>query len=263
MSLALSAVLTLALVGAGAQDAKDAKKELKDAAKKTTGLKSYAFKGDVDSQKSAIRIGNGDDENDEEEEAKLENFGGQYQKKIGSVVKTNAAEYATADGKTVRCKSGGKWQVASDDSLRGHCPQPLHEFFSTLCSEIESAKKKGVKDKVGDVECSVYDVEFTEDGATEILKESGALGGFQLGDPEVTSDGKIWVDPEGRIIKVRASASMTGSLGGIQINLGSATWTATLSEFDSAKVEIPEKAKKALKESEKEEKEQKEPPKEE
>ncbi|MBI4563889.1 MAG: hypothetical protein HY716_04250 [Planctomycetes bacterium] len=246
----LPAVLAFILAGSAAQDAKkDAKKELKEAAKKTSELKSYEFKGDVDSQAGGIRIGN---RRQDDEEEKLEDFKGGYEKKVGAFVKTNVTEFATIDGKTARRKSKEEWHLASGDSLPGRCPRPPHELLNFLCSEIESAKKKEAKDKVGDVECAVYDVEFSEEGAQEILKESGASGGMRFGNAETTGDGKIWVDPDGRIVKFRASASSTLSMGGMEMNLGSATWSTTLANLDGAKVEIPEKAREVLKETEKE-----------
>ncbi|MBI4566372.1 MAG: hypothetical protein HY716_16940 [Planctomycetes bacterium] len=83
MKRALPLVLAAVLAGAARQEAKE---ELQSAVRKTGELKSYAFKGDVDTEAQMqgiqFRRRGGDEE---EEEGQLESFKGKYQKDVGAV----------------------------------------------------------------------------------------------------------------------------------------------------------------------------------
>lgn len=255
MKYALTVVLGFALAGAGPQDSKDAPKDapkespkeaLQGAVKKTAALKSYAFKGDLEREKGNFQFKTDNDEEGAEEKL-LENYSGKYDKSAGIVVKTNETEFATVEGQTVRRKSAEAWESAAKAFLRGHCPKAPHEFIGKVLSEAMGVRKKESKEKVGDVECTVFSFELSDEGANELFTESSSRNMPVMGNAETTSEGKVWVDAEGRIVKFKASAGRTMSLGGFEVNMGSVTWNGTLSELDSAKVEIPEKAKEALK----------------
>jgi hypothetical protein len=87
---------------------------------------------------------------------------------------------------------------------------------------------------------TVYSGELTPQGATDLL------GGIvKRGKLEAKGTAKITVDKDGNIVKIEVEGTATGKNKNGDVNL-TIHRTTTFSEINTAKVEIPDDAKKAL-----------------
>jgi len=229
--------------------ARDEKSDLLAAAKKAAEAKSCSFRGETRLvlPEGLDRSGGGDPVR----------FEGKAERDGTAWVKTDAFEYMMAGGKTV-VRPVSEWKPLRDDGsdvqrllyqgLSGaRPPRPPHEEFATWARSVMTVKRSETKEMIGDRGTRVYEIEFTSEHARELVQSLFPMGKWMDRIPldRPTGSAKAWVDNDGRILKTEISAKIAGSLQGSQVQLV-ATRTTTFSDFDAAKVQIPDDARKAL-----------------
>lgn len=239
--LVLAAVLLL----------RDEKGDLLAAAKKAVEAKSYAFRGET-----RLVLPEGLDKSGGGEPAKFE---GRFERDSGLWVKTGGFEFVTAGGKTV-ARPVSEWKQVKDDgadvqrllyqALAGsRAPRAPHEDFAAWprAQVVAAVKRTEVKETIGDKETRVYEVEFATDFARELVNTLFPMGRWMDRIPIERPSGsaRVWIDGDGRILKVETVAKVGASLQGSQVQL-TATRTVTISDYDATKVQVPEEAKKIL-----------------
>ena len=110
-------------------------------------------------------------------------------------------------------------------------------------------KRSEAKETVGDRECRVYEADFTRESARDMARVLFPMGRWidrmPIENNKYAGTARIWIDGDGRILKVETSASVTASIQGSDVQL-SATRTTTITDYDATKVQIPEEARKIL-----------------
>ena len=226
----LALVLAIALV-------RDEKADLLAAAKKTAEARSYAFRGET-----KVALPEGLDKSGGD----TVKFEGRFERDAGSWVKTDAFEFVTAGGKTVT-RPLSEWRAVKDEvddvqrllyqALSGSRPFRLpHEDLAGWARTIATVKKN-----------DGYDVEFKPESAREIIHVLLPLGRWLDRIPleRPTAAARVWLGADGRMSKLELTVKASTTIQGSAVQLG-ATRTVTFSDYDTAKVEIPEGAKKAL-----------------
>ncbi|MBI4564084.1 MAG: hypothetical protein HY716_05245 [Planctomycetes bacterium] len=248
------AIAALLLVAPRA-NAQDAKEEFAEAAKKAGAFASYAFEGQTEIElPDMFGAAAGDLE--------PQKFEGKFQKDAGTYLRTATHEYVIIDGK-IAMRPLAEWKRVEEDekdpAAQGRMIQRLfqglgfkpmkspHDLLSKLGAKIKKAKKLDKKEAIGDVECAVLEADLTDDGARQALEDMMPSGRFMgaMGEAEYSGNAKLWVDPEGRIVKYLIKGTMTRNAGGMELEW-SAHRTVTLSDNGSTTVEIPEAAKNAI-----------------
>jgi len=232
---------------------RDEKEDLANAAKKTVEAKSYTFKGQTEIEMPAMMGGMGGGDPTK--------FEGKHETGVGTLVKTDTHEFVIV-GENAVTRPRSEWKkVETDDDPMAMQKNMMkmfggsqkvktpHEDLAGFAKKLDKTKKKEAKEKVGEVECDLYDADLTEDAAKEWMEELLPMGKFmqQIPDVTFTAKAKVWVDKDGRIVKYVSSGTMSASIQGQDFEM-SATKTVNLSDVDATKVEIPEEAKKAMKE---------------
>jgi hypothetical protein len=118
-----------------------------------------------------------------------------------------------------------------------------HDDLKDLAKNFKEVKKQEKTEKIGDVECTVYGGDLTE----ESMKGSplGRMLAFAGGTAELKGSGRVFIDPNGSIMVYELSTKATIELQGNQIDFSMAR-RAEISEVGKVKVEIPEGAQKLL-----------------
>ncbi len=231
--------------------AADEKDDAAAAAKKTSELGNYSFKGETKTEMPAMMGGMGD--------AEPQKFEGKHDKDAGATLRTATHDFATIGGKTVSCPIQ-KWEEVQEDDMMAGARRMMGMMSSNkpvrapgselgkLASKLKKVKKSAAKETIGETECEKYDVEFTDGAAEEMIKDlmpsvSGWLN--QIPDAEMSASGKFWVNGDGVIVKYESTGKISASFNGMDLEM-SATRTTTIFDIGSTKVEIPEGAKKSL-----------------
>lgn len=227
----------------------DDRANLLAAAKRAAEVKSYAFQGEtkVSYPEAMGKFGASDPVK----------FEGRHDREAGTLLRTDQYEFAIVDGKTAG-RPLPEWRPIKEEDegevqrglLRGlAATRPIrapHEDFAAYPKRVARVKKAGAKEAVGDRECEIYESEFTEEGAREAVRSILPMARWiDRIRSEMTASERVWVDPEGRILKVETAAKIVANVQGRDLEI-TATRTAALSGFDATKVEIPEAAKKVL-----------------
>lgn len=228
----------------------DEKDELLAAARKAAEAKSYSFRGET---KLVLPEGL-----DRPAGGEASRFEGRFERASGSWVKTDAFEFVTAGGKTA-ARPLPEWRAVKDDdgaevqrllyqALAGtRAPRLPHEDFAAWPRAVGGVRKTDVKEAVGDKEGRLYEVDFARESAREIVRVLFPMGRWMDRIPidKYAAAARVWIDAEGRILKVETSAKATTSIQGNEVQL-SATRTTTITDYDAAKVSIPAEARKIL-----------------
>jgi hypothetical protein len=251
-NLALTAVIALCLAGTARADEKD---DLANAAKKSTELKSFAFKGETKMELPAMMGG-------AMGEADPTKFEGKFENGVGSWLKTDTHEFVTV-GKNTVTRPIAEWKKVEEDEDDPMAMQKkmMQQMFggskpikapvsdlTDLGKKLAKAKKQEKKELVGETDCDVFTGEYTESAAEDLVKDVIPVGGaMRMAQADVTYTGSIkaWVDGDGRVVKYEIKASMSTSLQGMDLEWG-ATKTVSVSGIDSTKVELSDEVKKAL-----------------
>jgi hypothetical protein len=169
---------------------------------------------------------------------------GTYQKGQPVYLKADKISYFKA-GDVLVYKQGETWKR----SKRGTESDPLtvlgavakvnaarlpHEEFAGL-EKLLTGIKKGDKMEDG---CAVYSADLTEEGAKQLapVESKGVARSGTL---------RAWINADGLIVKYVVSIRLKGKRGNAEVD-GTAEKTVRLADLGSAKVEVPEGAKKAL-----------------
>lgn len=226
----------------------DDKDDLAAAAKKAHESSSYSFKGETTTEMPSMMGGMGDNEPTK--------FEGKYEKGVGAYIRTATHEFVTIGDKTAS-RPLAEWKMLEDEddpmALQKRMMSMMsgsksvkspHGDFADFAGKIEKAKKSK-KETLGETECDLYEIEFTEEAAKALLGDLLPMGGMMgmIPDAESTGTGKVWVDGGGRIVKYEATGKLSASMQGMDFEM-SATRTVTFYDVDKTKVEIPEDAKK-------------------
>ena len=229
--------------------APDEKGDLLAAAKKAGEAKSYAFRGETKLvlPESLDRAGGGEPIR----------FEGRFEREAGAWVKTDTFEFVTAGGKTA-ARPVGEWRAVRNEgsdvqrllyqSLSGaRAVRPPLEDLAAWSRGIAAVKRTDAREKVGDKECRVYEVEFNRDTAREMVLALFPMGPWMDRMPidKHLGRARAWIDGEGRILKLEIAARVVASIQGAEVQL-SATRTSTITGYDATKVEVPAEAKKAM-----------------
>jgi hypothetical protein len=228
----------------------DEKDDVAAAAKKLQERSSFSFKGETRTEMPGMMGGMGDSD--------PSTFEGKYEKDVGSFIKTPTHEFITVGDKTAT-RPLSDWKLLEDEAdpmalqkrmmsmMSGsRAVRSPHLDFKDFGSKIAKAKKSK-RDMVGETACDLYEVEFTEDAAKEILTDMLPWGNMMgmMPDTEITGSAKVWIDDDGRILKYESKGSLSANAGGMDLEM-SASRTVTFSNFDETKVEIPEDVKKLM-----------------
>lgn len=227
----------------------DDRADLLAAAKRAAEVRSYAFQGEakVSYPEAMAKFGG----------SGAVKFEGRHDREVGTIFHTDMHEFAIVDGKTA-VRPLPEWRAVKEEDegevqrglLRGleavRPIRPPHADFAAYAKRVARAKKAGAKEAVGDRECEIYEVEFTDEGAREAAKSILPMARWiDRIQSVMTASERVWIDSDGRILKVETTAKITASVQGSEMAF-TATRSAILSGFDATKVSIPEGAKKIL-----------------
>ena len=227
----------------------DEKGELLAAAKKAAEAKSCTFRGETRLvlPEGLDRAGGGD----------AVRFEGKYDRDAGAWVKTDAFEFVTAGGKTVM-RPVSEWKAVKDEGadvqrllyqgLAGsRPPRPPHEDLAAWSRSVSAVKRSDAKESVGDKPARLYQTEFNAEYSRDLVQSLFPMGKWMERIPieRPVGSARVWIDGDGRILKLELSAKVTASIQGSTVVL-IATRTMTITDYDTTKVEIPAEARKVL-----------------
>ena len=184
--------------------------------------------------------------------------GSQWDRETGTWVKTDSYEFVTVGAKTV-ARPSADWKLIKEEDeseiqrglFRGLASsRPVrapHEEFAGYARVVTKAKKAEAKESVGDKECQVYEAEFTEEAARDMARALFPMGRWldRMPEAKYSAGTRVWVDGEGRILKVETNVKISAPVQGTDIEM-SATRSSTISDIDATRLEIPDLVKKAL-----------------
>jgi hypothetical protein len=244
----------LALLAISSLAAADEKDDVAKAAKKSTGLGSYAFKITIELEGGPMG-GNGPIE-----------LSGAYNKDSATHVKGDLMgrefeAYRKGD-KLVMKDQEGNWQSSAQGGGRGgpgggmmgRLVKAPHEELADFEKKFKSIKK-GDKKTIDGKECFSYEGDLTEEGIKEMLPMGGRMQG--MGDSEFTGSAKLWIDGDDIIRRYEVVTNMSLNFQGNQIDM-KISRSIDLTSIDETKVEVPKEVQDLL--DKKEESKEKENP---
>lgn len=215
--------------------AQDAAEELNQAGTKAQEWTSYAFKTTSTTEGMPQRGngggGQGGPRTSEGEwiaESKL------YHSKSGNFETIKKGDKTAVKGQD------GNWtepQQGGGRGGRGRGPTaPPHENLKDLGKAFQKVEK------TTDGDLALYSGDLTTEGAQKFSGGFGRMGGGNSGF-ESTGTAKVWVDSEGRIVKIEVNTVTKGKMRDQDVEIKSSR-TTEYSKFGEATFEIPEEAKK-------------------
>ena len=232
------AFLAAALLGASAPDDKE---DLAKAAEKTRELENYKFKGRLSVEgvpflSEPIEY-NGAYVKDKGFTASMGPVGTIFRldKKI-ALKDPESGEWIQVKGVT----KVGDGPMAAQISVVARGLKPPHEELKKFEDRFKEVRKKEGVEKIGDVECAVYEGALTEAGVRGLLP--GGAGVF-LGKGTFEGTGRVWIGGEGRILRFETNCK-------IELDQDSSTMELTIkrttefAEVGKASVEMPLEVKK-------------------
>ncbi len=210
-----------------------ANEEVAAAAKKAAEITSYSFKVTTAGPAKGKRTGG--------------TVEGKYEKDQPVCLKSGALE-AFRKGGLVVYKEGEEWKRAerkkgekkADPTLALQAVKLPHEELDGCDKHFQSVEKAEAKEN----ECTVFSGPLTETAAAS-LASTGGKGNKAAAALRYSGTGKLWVNADGRIVKYEFQIKATGERNGKAIDQSIAR-TVELTDLGTAKVEIPEGAKKLL-----------------
>ncbi len=233
------------------------KGEVADAAKKVADAKSYSWKGSLKFEGQLPFGGGGGGGGGDIPE---QTFSGTFEDGVGSHILTDTSEFISVGDKSVT-RPRGEWRMVEAPGGGGGgnpfgrggmgrmmgmfsgTPKSPHDELKDVDTKLSTAKKSAMNEKVGEIDCAVYECELTEDAA----RENAPMGRFldRIPDAQVTGTLKAWVDGEGRLVKFQLTVKVAASFQGNDFEI-STVRTVSLSKFGETKVTIPDDAKAVL-----------------
>jgi hypothetical protein len=248
----MSMLALLALVAAMCDD----KEAVEKAVAKVAAYESYAFKGETEFQSQFGNL-----------PGQVPSMDGKYQKDVGMHIKTERGEFFRK-GDRVLVKQG---QADWTDVANLQAPTPPadappkkrgprggvgfaqvmiknfkapHDDVKDLAKNFKEVKKQEKTEKIGEVECTVYGGDLTDDSmkGSPLGRMLGMFGGAGA---EIKGSGRVFLDPSGAILVYEMTTKATVELQGNQIDF-SMIRRSEFSEVGKAKVEVPEAVQKLL-----------------
>lgn len=245
-SIALPIVAAIALLGFRLPDEKE---DVAKAAEKTRALENYRFKGKIAVDGVPFI-------------AEPIDYTGAYVKDQGFTASMGPVGTIFRVDKKVAVKDAetGTWslvkagqQKVGEGPMAGQIPvvarglKPPHEELKKLEERFKEIKKKEATEKVGDLECSVYEGPLTENGVRAMLP--GGVG-VLLGKGTFEGTGRVWIGgPEKRIVRFQADCKIEIEDEGRTLEM-TVSRTTEFSDVGAAKVEMPSEVKKLFEEAE-------------
>ena len=243
-------MMTLALILALTGD-----ETLTKALEKAAALESYAFKGETEFQS---QFGNAP--------AQVPSMDGKYQKDVGMHIKSDRGEFFRKGERFLVKQGSGDWTDLANlqapapaegdkpnrNRARGTAFGKLmlrnfkapHEELKDLAKGFKEVKKAEKPEKIGDVECTLYSSDLTEE-AMKNAPLGRMLGQFGGAAATVTGSARVWVDGTGNVLVYEIATKAAMEIQGNQIELGLIR-RSEISEAGKAKVEVPEGVQKLL-----------------
>lgn len=207
--------------------------ELAQAGKKTTELESYAFKIDVKAGKGKKGAPSYEGRYEKDQPLWLKTGTTEGFKKGSVVVAKDGEDYK----KVEKAKKGAKKDASP--ALAFYDVKLPHEQFEGLEKSFEKVERAEEKDK----DCTVWSGTLTPEGARAVAATgSKAEAKANL---NYTGTAKVWINAQGLIVRYEASVDVKGDSPKGEINQH-VTKTIEITEIGTAKVELPEAAKKAF-----------------
>jgi hypothetical protein len=245
-------MLALLAVGLATCDDKEA---VEKAVAKAVAYESYAFKGETEFQSQFGNL-----------PGQVPSLDGKYQKDVGLHVKTERGEFFRKGDRILVKQGQGDWtDVAqlqapappADAPPKKRGPRGVgfaqmmirnfkapHDDLKDLARNFKEVKKQEKTEKIGDVECTVYGGDLTD----EAMKGSPLgrmLGMFGGAGAELKGSGRIFIDGTGSVMVYEITTKATVELQGNQIDFAMIR-RSEISDVGKVKVEIPEGVQKLL-----------------
>jgi len=227
----------------------DDKEDVAKAAEKTRALENYKFKGKIAVDGVPFL-------------AEPIDYTGAYVKDQGFTASIGPVGTIFRVGKKVAVKDTetGTWTLvktgqakAGEGPLANQIPmvarglKPPHEEFKKFEERFKEIKKKDGIEKVGDLECAVYEGPLTENGVRGMLP--GGVG-VLLGKGTFEGTARVWIGgPDRRIVKLQADCKI-GIDDEARTFEMTVSRTTEFSDVGAAKVEMPAEVKKLFEETE-------------
>ena len=210
--------------------------EIAQAAKKAAEMESYSFKVDVKAGKGKKGPPSYEGKYQKDQPLALKTGTTEGFKKGAVVVAKEGEEYK----KVEKPKKGAKKDASPASLALAFFDVKLpHEIFEGLEKSFEKIEKAAEKDK----DCAVWSGPLTAEGARGIAS-TGAKSEAKA-NLTYTGTAKVWINAQGFIVRFEASVDVKGDSAKGEINQ-KVTKTVEIGDIGSAKVELPEAAKKAL-----------------
>jgi hypothetical protein len=225
---------------------------LTKAIEKAAALESYSFTGETEFQSA---FGGGG--------AQIPSMNGKYQKDAGLHIKSDRGEFFRKGEKVLVKQGSGDWQDLAEAQLpagtegnknrqRGAAMGKLmmrtfkapHEELKDFAKGFKEVKKAEKPEKFGDVECSVYSSDLTEE-AMKNAPLGRMLGTFGGANATITGSTRLFVDGSGNLLVYEVVTKAALEIQGNQIEL-SMTRRSAISDAGKTKVEVPEQVQKLL-----------------
>jgi hypothetical protein len=243
-------MMTLALLLALSAD-----ETLTKALEKAAALESYAFKGETEFQS---QFGNAP--------ATIPSMDGKYQKDVGMHIKSDRGEFFRKGDRFLVKQGSGEWQdinqVQAPAPAEGDKPKrnparatamgkimirtfkAPHEELKDLAKGFKEVKKAEKTEKVGDVDCTVYSSDLTDE-AMKNAPLGRMLGTFGGANATITGSSRVFVDGKGNVVLYEITTKAVLEIQGNQIELGMVR-RSEITEAGKTKVEVPEGVQKLL-----------------
>ena len=234
----------------------DDKEAVEKAAAKAAAYESYAFKGETEFQSPLGNLPN-----------QVPSMDGKYQKDVGMHIKTERGEFFRKGDRILVKQGQNDWT----DVAQLQAPTPPadappkkrgarggvgfaqimirnfkapHDDLKDLAKSFKEVKKQEKTEKIGDVECTVYGGDLTDEAmkGSPLGKMLGMFGGANA---EVKGSGRVFIDPTGSIMVYEMTTKAAVELQGNQIDF-TMTRRSEISDVGKVKVEIPEGVQKLL-----------------
>lgn len=228
---------------------------LTKALEKAAALESYAFKGETEFQS---QFGNAP--------AQIPSMDGKYQKDVGMHIKSDRGEFFRKGDRFLVKQGSGDWTDVNDVKApapaEGDKPnrnparrtalgklmirtfKAPHEELKDLAKGFKEVKKAEKTEKVGDVDCTVYSSDLTE----EAMKNNPLgrmLGTFGGANATITGSARVFVDGSGNVMIYEIVNKASLEIQGNQIEFG-LTRRSEISDAGKAKVDVPDAVQKLL-----------------
>lgn len=228
---AMLIAMTLGLAAAPAAD-----DDLAAATKKTSEQASYGFKIDAGGGRGKGRSVAVEGKFQKDQPAWFRVAGTEVFKKVGLLVYKEGEEWKRYE-RVKGANKGDRKQRRANAAAHLEAVKLPHEELAEFEKNFKEVKKAEQKEN----DCTVFSGELTEQGASS-LGNTGARSKAQI---TCTGSAKLWVNADGLVVKYSIDLDAKGKAKDREVEF-KVSRTVELSEIGSAKVEVPEAAKKLL-----------------